>query len=157
MFKVRAGNMFTKAQPNSLWQGTEEKITACAAAKFRRFKKVLLYLQWMWLMLGRPWESGWLIHCYFQRKGDQGFFFFPLCGIHFLVKLRKMHTLSRSWQFQFAQGRVCVTADNKQMHTGLFQGTQYWISSNPALCVCNWRLQRSGCEWIKAWINSKCI
>lgn len=73
VFKVSPGNMFTKAHPNSLWQGTEEEVTACAAAKFRRFKKVLLYLQWMWLMLGRPRESGWLIHCYFQKRGDRGF------------------------------------------------------------------------------------
>lgn len=92
VFKVGAGNMFTKAQPNSLWQGTEEKVTACAAAKFRRFKKVLLYLQWMWLMSGRPRESGWLIRCYFQWRGNQGFFFFfVLFEIHFLVKLGKMH------------------------------------------------------------------
>lgn len=99
-FKVRAGNMFTKAQPNSLWQGTEEKVTACAAGKFRRFKKVLLYLQWMWLMLGRPWESGWLIHCCFQKRGDQGFF-----SIHFLVKLRKMHTLSGELAISICSGK----------------------------------------------------
>lgn len=106
-------------------------------------------------MLGRPRESGWLIRRYFQRKGDQGFFF--LSGIRFIVKLRKMHCLMWGWQFQFAQGRACAPADSTQMHSGLFQGTQCWISSNPALRVCNWRLQRSGCEWIKAWINSECI
>lgn len=86
--------MFTKAQPNSLWQGTEEKVTACAAAKFRRFKKVLLYLQWMWLMSGRPRESGWLILCRFRRRGDQGFFSFFSPRLHFLVILRKMRALS---------------------------------------------------------------
>lgn len=42
VFRVREGNMFTKVHPDSLWQGTEEKVTACAAASFKRLKKVLL-------------------------------------------------------------------------------------------------------------------
>lgn len=29
--------MFTKAQPDSLWQGTEREVTACATAKFAGF------------------------------------------------------------------------------------------------------------------------
>lgn len=105
--KWRQGNVFTKARPDSLWQGTEEKVTACAAAKFRRFKKVLLYLRWMWLMLGRPWESGWLIHCCFQTRGDQGFFFFFffLFRTHFPVILRKMHTLSGELAISICSGK----------------------------------------------------
>ena len=98
VFKVSPGNMFTKAQPNSLWQGTEEKVTACAAAKFRRFKKVLLYLPWMWLMLGRPRESRWLIHCYFQRRGDRGF-------LQDSLKLREMHALSGELAISICSGK----------------------------------------------------
>lgn len=67
----------------------------------------------MRLMLGRPQESVWLIHCCFQRRGDQGFFRDSLSS-----DIEKdAHSLG-SWQFQFAQGRACVTADNIQMHTG---------------------------------------
>lgn len=113
VFKVGAGNMFTKAQPNSLWQGTEEKVTACAAAKFRRFKKVLLYLQWMWLMSGRPREIRWLIPCYFQWRGDQVFCFFVfvmcVCIIwdSFCNEIEEdAHVLWGSRHFQFARGRT---------------------------------------------------
>lgn len=99
--------MFTKARPNSMWQGTEEKVTQCAAAEFRRFKKVLLYLHWMWLMFGRPWESRWLIHRYFQRRGDQGF-----SGFTFQWNRESRARSPGDWHFQFVWGRMWVTADN---------------------------------------------
>lgn len=155
--------MFTKAQPNSLWQGTEEKVTACAAAKFRRFKKVLLYLQWMWLMSGRPQEIRWLIPCYFQWRGDQVFcfFVFVMCVCIIWDSLcneieEDAHVLWGSRHFQFARGRTRrMPAIYKR--APLYSRGHSAMLSNPPLQVYNCRLQRSDCEWIKAldrlWIH----
>lgn len=123
--------MLTKAHPNSLWQGTEQKVTECAAAKFRRFKKVLWCLPWMWLKSGMPWKSGWLIHCCFRGRVIKAF-----CTYYF-------------------NGHMLQLTIHKP--TALFQRAQGWKSSYHAPHVCNWRLQRSDFEWINARINSECI
>lgn len=148
--------MFTKAHPNSLWQGTAEKIAASCAAKFRRVKKVLLYLQWMWLMLGRPRESGWFslwIFFLFQGKGWSRFFF----RIHFVVKLRKMHTICGELAISICSGKGCVSQLTIYKCMLVYSGGHNAAYRLILHCICITADFRGQTEWIKVRINSECI
>lgn len=103
-------------------------------------------------MSGRPPESGWLIPLVFSEQGWSRLFFFFLQDSLWWY-WERCYMLSGELAISIRSGKdTCYS----WKHTAVLQRTQCWISSNRALHVFNWKLQRSDFEWINAWINSEC-
>lgn len=120
VFKVNAGNMFTKAHPNSLWQCTAEKIAACSAAKFRRVKRSFCTFSecdWCW---ASPEKVGGSVIAIFppQKEGWFRFFF----RIRFLVKLRKMHTLCGDLAISICSGKGRISQTTIYKYSPIHSG-----------------------------------
>lgn len=109
--------------------------------KFRRFYKVLLWLQWMRLLLDGSKGGKKLPHPLLFSKGRlQGSSFSLILALSlrfiYLWNFKKMYTL-------FGELEISICLERSMQHSWQHQFQRIWcqLVSNPALHVCNWILQ----------------